>query len=114
SYDEENDPDFLALATTSLALSISDIPWNGPIAGVRLMLDEGISVNPLVSEIEKIMQKEKTCDAFFSGTKNDTINMIEVGGREISEQEAEDLFIRAQEEIKTLIEFQNSIIKEIG
>ncbi len=114
SYDEENDPDFLALVTASLALSISDIPWNGPIAGVKLLLDGEISVNPFVSEVEKILQKEKTCEAFFSGTRNNTVNMIELGGREILESDAESLFARAQKEIATLIEFQKEIVSKIG
>src|SRR3989344_3595139 len=138
SYDEENDPDFLALATASLALSISDIPWQGPIAGVRLMLDpleksrpeaaeavpaagrsltgldEDITVNPLVSKVKEVLQKQGTCDAFFSGTAKGSINMIELEGREITETDAEKLFASAQEETKKLIEFQKDIISKIG
>lgn len=114
SYDEQNDPDFVALVTTSLALAISDIPWGGPIAGVRMLLDGEIMVNPLLSDVEKSIQKEGTGDAFFSGTQGGNIDMIEFGGREISEAQAEQLFIKAQKEIETLVAFQKDIVSKIG
>ena len=112
SYDEENDPDFLALCGASLALSISDIPWGGPIAGVKLVQKGDITVNPAIKVVEQL-QETGTCDAFFAGTA-DVVNMIELGGREITEADAAQLFVTAHEEIKKLIAFQNGIIDEIG
>ncbi len=89
AYDEKNDPDFIALLATSLALSVSDIPWQGPVAGVRLE------------------------NAFFAGPE-EVINMIEFEGNEVKEEKLEELFKKAQEEIKKLIDFQKTIINEIS
>ncbi|MCP6720156.1 MAG: polyribonucleotide nucleotidyltransferase [Patescibacteria group bacterium] len=99
AYDEKNDPDAIALIAISTALGISDIPWGGPVAGVKQLSrrsDDGLEY-----------------DAFFSGPE-ERINMIECESNEIEEKEATLLFGKAQEEIKKLIVFQNKIIKEIG
>ena len=72
SYDEQNDPDFISLLTASTALMISDIPWNGPVAGVRLVKKNGeVIVNPGNGEAEDI-----SFEAFI-GTTEKRINMIE-------------------------------------
>jgi len=89
AYDEKNDPDIIALLATSVALSISDIPWNGPVAGVKLE------------------------NAFFAGPE-DLINMIEFEGNEVLEKELVELFKTAQKEIKRLVDFQKPIIQELG
>jgi polyribonucleotide nucleotidyltransferase len=94
AYDGENDPDFISLLTASTALSISDIPWNGPIAGVR------------------ITQEQPLIEAFFAGTE-EKINMIELGAAEIPPETAVKLFGSSQQKIKDLINFQNGIIKTI-
>jgi len=114
SFDEENDPDFVALATASLALAISDIPWKGPIAGMRLMKADGSFIyNPTYQQSETVLEKNGSFEAFFSGTAG-RINMIELLGNEASEADVEEGFVNAHEEIKKLITFQESIIKEIG
>jgi len=95
AYDEKNDPDTIALLAASTALAISDIPWNGPVAGVKMTLSDEKGVG------------------FFSGT-NKKINMIEFEGQEASEEEVADIFQKAQEEIQKLIDFQKKIIQSEG
>ncbi len=99
AYDEEHDPDVIALLAASTALAISDIPWNGPVAGIKF-------VSPKT-------ESSFGYQTFFSGTK-DFVNMIEFEGKEFAERDAERIFTEAHEEIKKLIEFQTGIIKEIG
>ncbi|MGC9610752.1 MAG: polyribonucleotide nucleotidyltransferase [Minisyncoccia bacterium] len=99
SYDEKNDPDFIALLSASAALAISDIPWNGPVAGLKTIIPaEGTNAGS---------------QALFAGTEN-KINMIEFEGREVSEDFVEKIFSESFEEIKKLVAFQKDIVKEIG
>lgn len=95
AYDEENDPDFIALLTASTALAISDVPWNGPVAGIR------------------IIKEQPKVEAFFAGTE-DKINMIELGAEEISAAAAVEFFESSQKKIKDLIAFQKGVIKTLG
>ena len=114
SFDEENDPDFVGLVTASLALAISDIPWNGPIAGVRVMKGRnGFIFNPTYKEIETILGNEGAFEAFFSGTGG-RINMVELAGNEAAESDAEEAFEQAHQQIKKLIAFQQDIVREVG
>ncbi len=99
SYDGIHSPDVVALLGASLALGISDIPWGGPVAGVRAGITEAAD--------------GKTYSAFFAGMDS-FINMIELEGKEISEKIATDVFVSTHEEIKKLITFQQNIIKELG
>jgi len=113
SYDEENDPDFVALITASTALAISDIPWAGPLAGVRIAKFDD---NQIVINSNNSLIKEKSgliFESFIAGAK-DKINMIELAGNEADEKVVIDAFSQAQKEIKNLINFQEKIIKEIG
>lgn len=83
SYDQENDPDVLAIIGASVALSLSDIPWNGPIAGVRVAdIDGELVMNPVQSQ-----RKRARFEFIVSGTK-DRINMLEAGAQEIPEDAA--------------------------
>ena len=113
SYDEANDPDFIALLSASTALLISPIPWNGPIAGVRLArtADEKTIINPTNQIFEE--NKNILFDAFISAT-SERINMIELGGNEAREKDIVETFGEGHEEIKKLIEFQKEIAKKIG
>jgi len=114
SFDEENDPDFLALVTASLALSLSDIPWNGPIAGVRVLKNNGsFQFNPTYHQIEEATQAHGAFEAFFAGTK-DRINMIEMAGNQASEDDAVAAFEAAHKEIQKLISFQKDIVSKEG
>ncbi|OGM90379.1 polyribonucleotide nucleotidyltransferase [Candidatus Wolfebacteria bacterium RIFCSPLOWO2_01_FULL_38_11] len=113
SYDEANDPDFIALLSASTALLISPIPWNGPIAGVRLArtADGKTIINPTNQIFEE--NKNILFDAFISAT-SERINMIELGGNEAREKDIVETFGEGHEEIKKLIEFQKEIAKKIG
>jgi polyribonucleotide nucleotidyltransferase len=99
SYEEKNDPDMIALLTVSAAVAISDVPWNGPVAGLKTQ-----ALNPDGSQRYL---------SFFAGPET-RINMIEFEGKEIQEKEIAQLFLDAQTEIKKLIDFQKKVIKEIG
>ena len=71
SIDEENDPDFVALATASAALAASDIPWNGPVAGAKLAVIGGeVVVNPTASQLKG---EGVAFDAFISGNGGESI-----------------------------------------
>ncbi len=113
SYDDKNDPDFISLVSASTALAISDIPWKGPIAGLRLAktLNNGTIVNPENSQLADA--KNIIFDAFVAGTE-ERINMIELGGNMAKENEIIEGFNLAHQEIKKIIAFQKSIIEKIG
>jgi polyribonucleotide nucleotidyltransferase len=111
AYDEENDPEFVGLVGASAALGISDIPWGGPVAGVRVaQIGNKFAINPTNSEVRETKPK---FDAFLAGSLG-RINMIELGGDEAKEKDALAAFAQAQKEIDKLVEFQKKIIKEIG
>jgi len=114
SYDEQNDPDFIALLTASIALATSNIPWAGPVGGIRLAYD-GLQtiVNPTITQIQEVLAKKGTCDSFFAG-RGDSINMIELEGREVAETQVQKLFKEAQAHIAQLVAFEQTIVKEIG
>ena len=112
--DEQNDPEFVGLLGVSTALFISDIPWNGPVAGVRVAQqtsDRQFIVNPDNSTVAE--PNLPIFDAFVSGSK-DRINMIELGGLDAQEKDVIVGFKLAQAEINKLIAFQEEIQKAIG
>jgi polyribonucleotide nucleotidyltransferase len=109
SIDEDNDPDFVGLIGASLALACSDIPWAGPISGVRIGKKDGkLIINPTYKERE-----ENQFDTFVSGIEN-KINMLEIGVDESPETEVVEAIKLAQQEIEKLNDFQKKIIKEMG
>ncbi len=111
AYDLENDPDILGVLAASIALSISDVPWNGPVAGVRIAeVAHETKVNP---ENTWMRSPDFLYETFASGPQG-KINMIELTGREVSEEEAVKAYAMAQKEIDDLIAFQESVVKEIG
>jgi polyribonucleotide nucleotidyltransferase len=112
--DEQNDPEFVGLLGVSTALFISDIPWGGPVAGVRVAQktdDKQFVINPDNGAV--IEPNLPIFDAFVSGSK-DRINMIELGGLDAQEKDVVAGFKLAQTEINKLIAFQEQIQKEIG
>jgi polyribonucleotide nucleotidyltransferase len=112
--DEQNDPEFVGLLGVSTALFISDIPWGGPVAGVRVAQktdDKQFVINPDNSAV--IEPNLPIFDAFVSGSK-DRINMIELGGLDAQESDVVAGFKLAQTEINKLVAFQEQIQKEIG
>ena len=109
SVDQENDPDICSLIGASLALAISDIPWDGPIGAVRVAkMDGELIVNPTYEQREKSM-----FDVIIAG-KDDQINMIEGGGNEVAEDEVLEKIKFSQKCVKEIINFQKEIIAEIG
>jgi len=111
SYDGENDPDFVALLTASAALSLSDIPWGGPVAGFRVAKTGGeLVLNPTNSQLDT---KPGGFDAFVAGTA-DRINMIELGGDGASEGDVLKACEVCLKQFKTLIDFQKEIVSAVG
>lgn len=109
SVDQDCSPEMSALFGSSLALCISNIPFDGPVAGVIVgRYDNKFVINPSVEETEK-------CDIILNvaGTK-DAINMVESGSREVSEDDMVDAIMFGHEAIKELVAFQEEIVKEIG
>ena len=109
SVDQDNSPEITALFGSSLATCISQVPFNGPVAGVKVgRVDGKFVINPTVEESEK-----SDIDLTVSGTK-EAINMVEAGAHEVSEDDMLEALMFGHEAIKELIEFQEKIIKEIG
>jgi polyribonucleotide nucleotidyltransferase len=99
SYDEESDPADLAVVAASLALGISDIPWNGPVAAVKVKQNPN---NP-----------EMPVNFLIAGTE-DKINMIEADANECPEEDVQKIFEKAQKQIQEIVAFEKEIIAEIG
>ena len=109
SVDPDCSPEITAMIGASVALSISDIPWNGPIGGVFMGLVDGkIVVNPTAEEREK-SDLELTVAASM-----EKVVMIEAGANEVSDEVMFDAIMTAHEEIKKLVAFINTIVSEIG
>ncbi|MDP3991674.1 MAG: polyribonucleotide nucleotidyltransferase [Candidatus Colwellbacteria bacterium] len=111
SYDEENDPVFPALIAASTALGISDIPWNGPVAGVgAAKVGDQIILNARNSDLRN---GGLEFDAFIAGTDS-AINMIELAGDSAQEANVVEAAGKALASINELVSWQNEIIREIG
>ncbi|MBP6975777.1 MAG: polyribonucleotide nucleotidyltransferase [Candidatus Moranbacteria bacterium] len=109
SYDGENDPDLVAMIAASAALTLSDIPWNGPIGSVRVGLqDEQLVLNPTTEE-----RKTSALDLLVSGTK-EKINMIEAGAQEVTEERIGSALEFGFEAIRKIALFLEDIQKEAG
>ncbi|MDO4178610.1 MAG: polyribonucleotide nucleotidyltransferase [Phascolarctobacterium sp.] len=109
SIDPDNAPDIPAMIGASCALSISDIPFEGPIAGVRVGLIDGeFIINPTLAQAEVSL-----LNLAVAGTK-DAILMVEAGAKEISEETMLDAIWFAHDKIKELVEFQEKIVAEVG
>ncbi|PID06889.1 MULTISPECIES: polyribonucleotide nucleotidyltransferase [unclassified Sporosarcina] len=109
SVDQDCSSEISAMIGSSLALSISDIPFDGPIAGVQVgRIDGEFIVNPTPSQLET-----SEIDLVVAGTK-DAINMVEAGAKEVSEEIMLEAIMFGHDQIKKLVEFQEKIIAEIG
>ncbi|AXH98745.1 polyribonucleotide nucleotidyltransferase [Sporosarcina sp. PTS2304] len=109
SVDQDCSSEIAAMIGSSLALSISDIPFDGPIAGVQVgRIDGEFIVNPTPAQLEN-----SEIDLVVAGTK-DAINMVEAGAKEVSEHIMLEAIMFGHDEIKKLIEFQEKIAQEIG
>lgn len=109
SVDKDSTPEMTALFGSGLALGISDIPFEGPVAGVFVGRVNGkFIINPTVEQ-----NNLSDLNLAVAGTL-DAINMVEAGAQEISEQDMVEALMFGHEAIKALCTFQLSIIKEIG
>jgi polyribonucleotide nucleotidyltransferase len=109
SVDQENDPDFCAIIGASIALAISDIPWNGPVGAARVSKANGkIIINPTYEQ-----RKESLFEVMIAG-RGGKINMIEAGGKEAPENEVIEAIEFAQSYIQEIEKFQTEIIAQIG
>ena len=109
SVDQDNSPEMAALLGSSLCLGISNIPFDGPVAGVIVGLIDGkFIINPTVEESEK-----SELSLTVAGTK-DAICMVEAGASELDEKVMLKALMFAHENIKILCEFEQKIIDEIG
>ena len=109
SVDTDNSPELTAMFGSSLCTSISEVPFDGPIAGVKVGCINGeFIINPTPQELE-----ESVLDLTVAGTK-DAINMVEAGSKEVSEELMLDALMFGHEAIKELCAFQEEIIAEIG
>ena len=109
SVDQDNSPEMAAMLGSSLAVSISKIPFNGPIAGVIVGRVNGeFIINPTVEEEEK-----SDIRLVVAGTK-EAINMVEAGAKEVSEEDMLEALMFGHDAIKELISFEEKIISEIG
>ncbi len=109
SVDEDCSPEITAMIGTSIALSISDIPWDGPISGVFVGLVDGeIMINPTLKE-----RLKSDLSLTVASTEN-LIPMIEAGANEVSDEIMYEAILKAHETNKGVIEFINRIKSEIG
>ena len=109
SVDPDNSPELTAMFGSSLATSISKVPFDGPIAGVKVgRVDGKFIINPTVEQAEK-----SDIDLTVAGTKN-AVNMVEAGAKEVNEDDMLEALMFGHDAIKELIKFEEKIIKEVG
>jgi len=109
SVEQDNSPEITAMIGASIAISICDIPFNGPIAGVNVGLVDGeFVINPTCEQREKSLMS-----LTVAGTKY-KVNMIEAGAKEVPEETIFEATMFAHKEIIRLCEFIEDIVKEIG
>ncbi|MCO4587197.1 polynucleotide phosphorylase (PNPase) [Streptococcus infantarius subsp. infantarius] len=109
SYDEDASAPMAAMFGSSLALSISDIPFNGPIAGVQVAYIDGeFIINPSAEQKEASL-----LELTVAGTK-EAINMVESGAKELSEDIMLEALLKGHEAVQELIAFQEEIVAVVG
>ena len=109
SVDRENDPDIIAMLGTSVALHVSDIPFNGPLAGVRIgRIDGKWVMNPTQTQLA-----DSDTDIFLSGSR-DAIVMVEGGAQMVPEDEILEALFAGHEAIQPLLQIQEEIRQALG
>jgi polyribonucleotide nucleotidyltransferase len=109
SVDRENDADTLAMIGASAALQVSDIPFGGPIAGVRIGRLRGVmTVNPLQSQLD-----ESDINLFVAAGRN-MIIMVEGGAQAVSEEDMLEALFLAQESVRPILDVQDEIARVVG
>src|SRR3989344_5520770 len=117
SFDGENDPDVFSMIAGSFALAVSNIPWNGPLGAIRIgKIDGKFVLNPTYKE-----RQESTLDLTLSAIENPSagsgqvlINMIEMGGKEVLEEDVLEATEFAEDALKKIIDFQKKIVAKVG
>ena len=109
SVDHDCEPEVVAMIGSSIAISISDIPWNGPLGGLHIGLVDGkLVINPTEAE-RKVSDLELTVAA-----SREKVVMIEAGANEVPDDVMYDAIMLAHEEIKRFLDFVDAIVDEIG
>lgn len=109
SVDYDNAPELCGMLGASCSLGISDIPWDGPIAGVRVgCIDGEFVLNPTQEQLER-----SSMNITVAGSE-EAILMVEGGAKEAPEEEVLDAIMYGHEAIKELVRFQKTIIAEVG
>ena len=109
SVDPDNSPELAALLGSSIATSISKVPFNGPVAGVKVGRVNGeFVINPTTEQAEV-----SDIDLTVAGT-GEAINMVESSAKEVKEEDMLEALMFGHEAVKKLVEFENTIVKEIG
>ncbi|ADH99301.1 polyribonucleotide nucleotidyltransferase [Salisediminibacterium selenitireducens] len=109
SSDQNASSEMAAMIGSSMALSISDIPFGGPIAGVTVGRVNGeFIINPTTTQMA-----DSDIDLIVAGTK-DAVNMVEAGAEQVPEEDMMDAILFGHDEIKRLVAFQEEIIAEVG
>ncbi|SHM49657.1 polyribonucleotide nucleotidyltransferase [Caldanaerovirga acetigignens] len=109
SVDQDNTPDVVAINGASIALCISDIPFEGPVGAVSVgLVDGNFVINPTVEQYEKSKLR-----LIVAGTK-DAILMVEAGADEVTEEDMINAINFGHEEIKKIVQFQEEIIAKVG
>ena len=109
SVDQDCSSEIAAMLGSSIALSISDIPFDGPIAGINIgRVDNEYIINPSIEE-----QENSDLDLTVAGTK-DAINMVEAGADEVTEDTMLEAIMFAHKEVARLVEFQEEIVAKVG
>jgi len=113
SWDGENDPDILGMIGASFALAVSNIPWNGPLAAIRVGRINGEFIFNPTYEQRKIGDMDLTLSAL---ERNDEmlVNMIEMGSKEVSEKDFMEAYEKGKKEFQKIIDFQTKAVKKIG
>ncbi len=110
---DQDDPDVLGVIAASLAIGTSDIPWNGPVSAVRIAKIKGVKdflINPTYISREDVNVELE----MIACGKDKSINMIEVGSKELKNEVVAEALQFASDEIEKIQEFQKKIIAEIG
>jgi len=109
SVEQDNEPEIAGMIGASIAVAISDIPWNGPIGGVHAGLVDGeIVINPTLAEREKSLLQ-----LTLAATEHKVV-MIEAGACEVDNETMMKAIVKSHDAIKEIIAFINSIVAEVG
>ena len=109
SVEQDNSPEIAGMLGASIAIAISDIPWNGPVAGVSVGLIDGeYIINPTLEQREK----SRMATTVVGSAKK--VVMIEAGAKEVSNKEMYDGIMKGYEVCREMVEFINTIVAEVG